>query len=172
MKFGIFDYVEFGDRPISEIYEKRFEFARAAEAARFHGYYVSEHHFTPQSATPSPAVYLSSIARETTKIRLGALLFLLPLYNPLRLYEELCMLDHLSNGRLDIGVGRGVSPVEFAVLGEDYETSTEAYSEALELLIKCFTDDRIDHKGQHWTFQNVPVVLKPLQKPYPPSGTA
>lgn len=168
MKFGIFDYVEVGDNPIGRIYDERFEFVRAAESAGFQGYYVSEHHFTPQSLTPSPSVYLAALARETKRIRLGALLFLLPLYHPLRLAEELCMLDHLSGGRLDIGVGRGVSPVEFAALGEDYDESAEVYTEVLELLIKCFTSERVDHDGKKWKFQNVPMVMKPLQKPYPP----
>lgn len=168
MKFAIFDYVELGEQPIGRAYDERFEFVRAAENAGFYGYYVSEHHFTPQSTTPSPSVYLAALARETKKIRLGALLYLLPLYHPLRFVQELCMLDHLSHGRLDIGVGRGVSPVEFAALGEDYEASADAYTETLELLIKCFTSDRIDHEGKKWKFENVPMVMKPLQHPYPP----
>lgn len=168
MQFGIFDYVEIGENSIRRIYDERFEFVRAAESAGFYGYYVSEHHFTPQSSTPSPSVYLAALARETKSIRLGALLFLLPLYHPLRLAEELCMLDHLSGGRLDIGVGRGVSPVEFAALGEDYEESADVYTEVLELLIKYFTSDRIDHHGKKWNFENVPVVMRPLQSPYPP----
>lgn len=168
MKFGVFDYIEVTDKPIARAYDDRMDFVRALEDAGFYGYYVSEHHFTPQSTTPSPTVYLAALARETTRIRLGALLFLLPLYHPLRLAEELCMLDHLSHGRLDIGVGRGVSPVEFAALGENYDISTETYNEALELLIKCFTSDRIDHAGEKWQFRNVPMVMKPLQQPYPP----
>lgn len=168
MRFAIFDYVELGDLPIGRVYDERFDFVRAAEAAGFYGYYVSEHHFTPQSTTPSPSVYLAALARETKTIRLGALLYLLPLYHPLRFVQELCMLDHLSHGRLDIGVGRGVSPVEFAALGEDYDTSSDVYMETLELLIKCFTSDRVDHEGKRWKFHNVPMVMKSLQKPYPP----
>jgi len=109
MKFGIFDYIDQRGEPLNKLYNDRMQFLRAAEHAGFYGYHVTEHHVTPLSTTPSPTVYLAAAARETTRIRLGALLFLLPLYHPLRLLEELCMLDHLSNGRLDIGVGRGIA---------------------------------------------------------------
>lgn len=168
MRFAVFDYIELGPQPIGRVYNERMEFVRALEDANFYGYYLSEHHFTPQSTTPSPSVFLAALARESHHIRLGALLFLLPLYHPLRLAEELCMLDHLSNGRLDVGVGRGVSPVEFEAMGEDYARSTDTYTEALQLLVKCFTVDRIDHSGSRWKFKGVPMVMKPQQRPYPP----
>lgn len=168
MRFGIFDYVEIGSESMARVYDDRMEFVRAVEEAGFYGYYVSEHHFTPISSTPSPTVYLSAVARETKRIRIGALLFLLPLYHPLRLAEELCMLDHLSRGRLDIGVGRGIAPDEFAALGEDHAVSTEVYNEALEVLVKALTQDTVDHAGKKWTFRDVPMVMSPLQKPYPP----
>ena len=112
MKFGIFDYIDQRDEPLRKLYDDRMELIRAAERAGFYGYHVTEHHVTPLSTTPSPTVFLAAAARETERIRLGALLFLLPLYHPIRLLQELCMLDHLSGGRLDIGVGRGIAPPE------------------------------------------------------------
>ena len=104
---------------------------RAAEDAGFYGYHLTEHHVSPLSLAPSPTVFLAAAARETKRIRLGTLLYLLPLYNPLRLIEELCMLDHLSKGRLDIGVGTGVSPYEFAAMGSDFETAREQFEEVV-----------------------------------------
>lgn len=168
MKFGIFDYIDRRDEPLTRTFDDRMALLAAAEEAGFYGYHLTEHHATPLSSTPSPAVYLAAAARETSRIRLGALLFLLPLYNPVRLAEELAMLDNLCGGRLDVGVGRGISPAEFAALGVDYESSQESFEEAFEILHKAFTQDRVDHHGKHFRCDDVPVVMHPVQKPHPP----
>jgi alkanesulfonate monooxygenase SsuD/methylene tetrahydromethanopterin reductase-like flavin-dependent oxidoreductase (luciferase family) len=118
--------------------------------------------------TPSPSIFLAAAARETSRIRLGTLLYLLPLYHPLRLLEELCMLDHLSGGRLDIGVGRGISPHEFEAFGEDFEHSGDAFEHCFNVLYQGFTRDRIDYSCDRFTFKDTPVVIKPLQRPHPP----
>ncbi len=168
MKFGIFDYIDRRDEPLAKTFDERMLLLRAAEKAGFYGYHVTEHHCTPLSATPSPTVFLAAAARETTRIRLGALLFLLPLYNPLRLLEELCVLDHLSNGRLEIGVGRGISPHEFDTLGVDFAQSAAMFEDALAVLVKGLANDVLDHQGPYYTYKDVPMVWRPLQKPYPP----
>jgi alkanesulfonate monooxygenase SsuD/methylene tetrahydromethanopterin reductase-like flavin-dependent oxidoreductase (luciferase family) len=168
MKFGVFDYIEGSAAPLQQTYEERLELVQALEAAGFYGYHLSEHHATPLSMTPSPTVFLAAAARETKRIRLGTLLYLLPLYHPLRLYEELCMLDHLSSGRLDIGVGRGISPHEFEAFGEDFAESNDAFEHAFNVLYQGFTRDRIDYASPRYTFKDTPVVIKPLQQPHPP----
>jgi alkanesulfonate monooxygenase SsuD/methylene tetrahydromethanopterin reductase-like flavin-dependent oxidoreductase (luciferase family) len=140
----------------------------AAEDAGFYGYHLTEHHMTPLSTTPSPSVFLAAAARETKRIRLGALLYLLPLYHPLRLLEEICMLDHLSGGRVDFGVGRGVAPPEFAAFDVDIGRSQQDYENALAVLLQGFTRDRIDYKSDRYEFKDVPVAMRPLQRPYPP----
>ncbi len=145
MKFGVFDYIEGSEAPLHKTYEERIELIKALEAAAFYGYHLSEHHATPLSMTPSPSIFLAAAARETRRIRLGTLLYLLPLYHPLRLLEELCMLDHLSGGRLDIGVGRGISPHEFEAFGEDFEQSGNAFEHCFNVLYQGFTRDRIDY---------------------------
>ena len=168
MKFGIFDYIEADQRPLQQTYEERLVLLKAAEAAGFYGYHLSEHHATPLSMTPSPSVFLAAAARETTRIRLGTLLFLLPLYHPLRLLEELCMLDHLSGGRLDVGVGKGISPHEFDAYGEDFAQSGEAFEHAFNVIYQGFTRERIDYSSPRYSFKDVPVALRPLQRPHPP----
>jgi alkanesulfonate monooxygenase SsuD/methylene tetrahydromethanopterin reductase-like flavin-dependent oxidoreductase (luciferase family) len=168
MKFGIFDYIDRRDDPLSKTYEQRFELIRAAEAHGFYGYHVTEHHFTPLSSTPSPSVFLAAAARETSTIRIGALLYLLPMYNIARLIEEIGMLDSLSGGRLDVGVGRGISPHEFGALGLDVTQSQEQFEEALEVLVKGLSSDVLDHHGKHYQFDRVPMVWRPVQKPHPP----
>jgi alkanesulfonate monooxygenase SsuD/methylene tetrahydromethanopterin reductase-like flavin-dependent oxidoreductase (luciferase family) len=168
MEFGIFDYLDRRDEPLARTLDERMALLRAAEAAGFSRYHVTEHHATPLSPTPSPAVFLAAAARETTRIRLGALLFLLPLYNPLRLVEELIMLDNLSNGRLDIGVGRGISPHEFAALGVDFAQADAMFDDALEVVMKGLTRDAIDHHGPFYDYDDVPVPHRPVQRPHPP----
>jgi alkanesulfonate monooxygenase SsuD/methylene tetrahydromethanopterin reductase-like flavin-dependent oxidoreductase (luciferase family) len=168
MEFGIFDYIDLRAEPLSRTYDERMVLLQAAEDAGFYGYHVTEHHATPLSATPSPAVFLAAAARETKRIRLGALLFLLPLYHPLRLLEELLMLDNLSKGRLDIGVGRGISPFEFAAFGENIEESEPAYGETLEIVRKGLAHKRLSHDGKRYRFDNVPLTMDWVQKPHPP----
>jgi alkanesulfonate monooxygenase SsuD/methylene tetrahydromethanopterin reductase-like flavin-dependent oxidoreductase (luciferase family) len=168
MKFGIFDYIDQRGEPLHQMYDERMTLLKAAEDAGFYGYHLTEHHMTPLSTTPSPSVFLAAAARETARIRLGALLFLLPLYHPLRLLEEMCMLDHLCGGRLDIGVGRGVAPPEFDAFDVDIGRSQQDYEHALAVLHQGFTRDRIDYSCDLYEFKDVPVVMRPLQRPYPP----
>src|SRR3954468_5881171 len=112
MKFGIFDHVDKQDRPLHKEFDERMEYVALADQLGFYCYHVAEHHATPLNMVPVPGVYLRAVARATKKMRLGPLTYLLPLYSPLRLVEEIAMLDHLSHGRLDVGIGRGVSPFE------------------------------------------------------------
>jgi alkanesulfonate monooxygenase SsuD/methylene tetrahydromethanopterin reductase-like flavin-dependent oxidoreductase (luciferase family) len=168
MKFGVFDYIEGSAQPLQKTYEERLILIQALEAAGFTGYHLSEHHATPLSMTPSPSIFLAAAARETRRIRLGTLLYLLPLYHPLRLLEELCMLDHLCGGRLDIGVGRGISPHEFEAFGADFAQSGDAFDDVYNVLYQGFTRDRIDYVSPRMSFRDTPVVIKPLQRPYPP----
>jgi alkanesulfonate monooxygenase SsuD/methylene tetrahydromethanopterin reductase-like flavin-dependent oxidoreductase (luciferase family) len=168
MKFGIFDYIDQRDEPIHKLYDERIALLQAAEDAGFYGYHLTEHHVTPLSTTPSPSVFLAAAARETRRIRLGTLLYLLPLYHPLRLLQELCMLDHLCHGRLDIGVGRGVAPPEFEAMDADFSRSQQDYEHALNVLYQGFTQDRIDYHCDRYHFRDVPVVMRPYQQPYPP----
>ncbi len=168
MKFGIFDYIDIRSEPVPRLYDERIALIQAAEDAGFYGYHVTEHHATPLSAAPSPSVFLAAAARETSRIRLGALLFLLPLYHPFRLLEELQMLDNLSHGRLDIGVGRGVSPFEFAVLSQDIKDSDKLYAECLEIVWKGLKNKRITHQGERFHLDNAPLPMEWAQKPHPP----
>ena len=168
MKFGVFDYIEKGDAPLHQTYDRRMDLLRSLEAAGFYGYHLSEHHATPLSMTPSPNVFLAAAARETRTIRLGTLLTLLPLYHPMRLLEELCMLDHLSGGRLDIGVGRGISPYEFDAFGQDIKDSGEDFDHCFKVIHQGLLHDRVNYESERYTFKDAPVLVRPLQTPHPP----
>lgn len=167
--FGIFDWLD-ERRPddLHTLYEDRLRVLEYADRAGFELYQLAEHHWTPLSTTPSPNLFLSAVAQRTRNIRLGPLTYLLPLYNPLRLIEEICMLDHLSNGRLEMGVGRGAVPYELAPYNVDAEESRAIFDEALGIILTGLSTGRVDHEGHYFSFHDVQSVLRPRQRPYPP----
>jgi alkanesulfonate monooxygenase SsuD/methylene tetrahydromethanopterin reductase-like flavin-dependent oxidoreductase (luciferase family) len=168
MKVGLFDHVERSDRPLATEFDERLKFAVAAEAAGVYCLHVAEHHGTPLNMVPVPGVYLGAVARATSRMRLGPMVYLLPLYSPLRLIEEICMLDHLSRGRLDIGVGRGVSPFELNFHKVAHERSRDIFIDAYACILAGLTSETLSHAGPHFTYSNVPMALRPLQQPHPP----
>jgi alkanesulfonate monooxygenase SsuD/methylene tetrahydromethanopterin reductase-like flavin-dependent oxidoreductase (luciferase family) len=168
MKVGLFDHVERSDRPLASQFDERLKFAVAAEAAGIYCLHVAEHHATPLNMVPVPGVYLGALARATSRMRLGTLVYLLPLYSPLRLIEEICMLDHLSRGRLEVGVGRGVSPFELNFHKVAHDQSREIFMDAFACISAGLTSDTLSHAGPHFTYTNVPMALRPLQQPHPP----
>ncbi len=166
--FGLFDWMDRGEAPLRQQYEDRLRLLEAADAAGFFCYHLAEHHATPLGLAPSPALFLAAAAQRTRRIRLGPLCYLLPLYNPLRLIEEVCMLDHLSGGRLEVGVGRGVSPYEVGSFGIDAANTRPMFHEVLAILVAGMTHERLTFEGQHYRYRDVPMELRPLQQPYPP----
>jgi alkanesulfonate monooxygenase SsuD/methylene tetrahydromethanopterin reductase-like flavin-dependent oxidoreductase (luciferase family) len=168
IKFGVFDHVERRGDSIEGLFAGRFELLREYDAAGFYGYHVAEHHATPLGMAPSPGLYLAAAAQCTKRIHLGPLVYLLPLYNPMRLVSEICMLDHISDGRLELGVGRGVSPFELAYYGISFMDSREIFEEALDVVVKGLRNERLSHRGPHYRFDNVPMELQPKQRPNPP----
>ncbi len=168
MQFGIFDHVDDSGLSLPDHYAARLQMVQAFEEAGFSRYHVAEHHGTPLGHAPSPGVYLSAIAQRTSTIRFGPLVYLLPLYHPLRLIEEVGMLDAMSGGRLELGYGRGISPVEMGFYGVDMGEQQDLSAESFEVLIKGLTSERLDHKGRFFTFDDVPMTVRPQQRPHPP----
>jgi alkanesulfonate monooxygenase SsuD/methylene tetrahydromethanopterin reductase-like flavin-dependent oxidoreductase (luciferase family) len=168
MKVGLFDHVERADRPLADQYDERLKFAAAADEAGFYCLHVAEHHCTPLNMVPEPSVYLAAVARATKRIHLGPLVYLLPLYSPLRLMEEICMLDHLSRGRLEVGVGRGVSPFELNYHKVDHAESRDIFMDAYDCIVEGLTHDSFSYKGKYFTYAETPMPMRPYQKPHPP----
>lgn len=168
VEFGLFDWIDQRDAPTGQIYEERLQLLAYADAAPFVGYHLAEHHNTPLGLAPSPALFLSAAAQRTRRLRLGPLVYLLPLYEPLRLIEEVSMLDQLSNGRLDLGVGRGVSPYELGYHHVDAAQSRAIFREALDVLVAGMTERRLSYQGAHFRYDDVPLVMQPRQRPHPP----
>lgn len=168
MKFGVFDHMDRNGSDLRSQYEDRLRLAEAYDRAGFHAYHVAEHHSTPLGCSPSPSVLLSAIAQRTKRLRFGPLVYTLSLYHPLRLYEEICMLDQMSGGRLELGIGRGISPIELGFYGVDMARAQGMYTEATDILLKAFAGERIDFAGEHFSFRDVPIEIRPLQQPHPP----
>ncbi len=168
MKFGVFDHLDRGDLPLKDYYEARLKLIEAYDQAGFYAYHVAEHHSTPLGMAPSPSVFLAAVAQRTRRLRFGPLVYALPLYHPIRLIEEICMLDQMSGGRLEIGFGRGASSIETSFYGLDPAKTQQIYAEGLELIIQGLSKRTLNFRGDFFSFENVPMELEPIQKPHPP----
>lgn len=155
MKFGVFDHMDEADVSPEQQFEERLELAEAYDRFGFYAYHLAEHHGTPLGLAPSPGIFLAAVAQRTKRLRLGPLVYSLPLYHPIRLIEEICMLDRLSGGRFDFGVGRGVSPIEVGFYGVDPKAGPRQFPEALKLIKQGLTSDVLSFKGEFYHFENV-----------------
>ncbi len=149
---------------IGELYESRLKLIELADQASFYGYHLAEHHGTSLGMTPSPSVFLAALAQRTTRIRFSPVAFLLPMYHPVRLIEEVCMLGHLSQGCVELGISRGISPYEIKCLGIDPDATREVFVETLENFRAGMSNDVLDYTGKHHEFHDVPMKIKPLQR--------
>lgn len=172
MRWGIHtieDYHEPTHGPLPRFYDKLIARAVLAEELGYESFWITEHHFHWfGGAHANPLVALSAIAARTRKLRLGTAVTLLPYRNPLLVAEEFACLDNLSNGRLDLGVGRGFFKIEYDGLGVSMSESRPRFTESLEVIRRAWTEHEVTHKGQFWEFEDVELVPKPVQKPHPP----
>jgi len=169
LQFGIFDHLERRqDVSLDQQYDERLELVARADALEFYGYHLAEHHQSRLCMAPSPNVFLTAVARHTRRLRLGALVYCLPFYHPLRLIEEICMLDHLSGGRLMLGVGRGITAIEHTYWGIRPAEAQARQDEVLAIVAQGLSGDTLTHAGRFYRFDDVPLELAPKQRPYPP----
>ena len=168
VRFGIFDWIDHNGAAPADLYEQRLQFLEYADAAGFYCYHLAEHQGTPLGMAPSPGVFLAAAAQRTRRLRLGPLVYPLPFYNPLRLLQEICMLDNLSRGRLEVGLGRGISAYELDFFDISVEQSRAMFQEALDILLMGLRTGRVSYEGEHYTFKDVDLPLKAWQRPYPP----
>jgi alkanesulfonate monooxygenase SsuD/methylene tetrahydromethanopterin reductase-like flavin-dependent oxidoreductase (luciferase family) len=176
LKFGVFDHLDESGLDLGEFYENRLRLIEAYDRIGMHVYLTAEHHATPLGMSPSPSVFHSAVAQRTKRILFGPLVYTLALYHPLRLAEEICMLDHLSGGRFQLGVGRGISPYELGYYGVDMAEAQDRYLESYEVVMQALAlaqnPDRsqreLSFEGKYYQFSKVPLSLAPKQAPHPP----
>ena len=167
MRFGVFDHLDDSGVPLGEHFEDRLKLIEAYDRAGFYGYHLAEHHNTPLGYAPSPSVFLAAVSQRTRRLKFGPMVYLLPLYHPLRLIDEVCMLDQMSGGRFLYGVGRGISPIEVGFYGVDFATGMQQFREAYDVIKIGLTEDELTYHGKFYDFDRVPIVMKPAQKPFP-----
>jgi alkanesulfonate monooxygenase SsuD/methylene tetrahydromethanopterin reductase-like flavin-dependent oxidoreductase (luciferase family) len=168
IKFGVFDHMDSNGRSLKEQIEERLRLAEAYDRNGFHAYHLAEHHATPLGRAPSPSVYLAAVAQRTRRLRFGPLVYALALHHPLRVLEEICMLDQMSGGRFELGVGPGVSPIELGLYGVDAANAKAMYIEATQIILQGLATGRVTFAGKFFQFKDVPVELEPVQRPHPP----
>jgi alkanesulfonate monooxygenase SsuD/methylene tetrahydromethanopterin reductase-like flavin-dependent oxidoreductase (luciferase family) len=168
LEFGVFDHLDDNGIPLADLFETRLKLIERYDRGGFRSYHIAEHHSTPLGMAPSPAVFLAAVAQRTTRLRFGPLLYVTPMYHPLRVAEEVAMLDHMSRGRLELGLGRGASPIEIATYGVDPDKAPAMNREATAVILKALTSDLLDHDGEFYHFKKVRIAARPLQQPHPP----
>ncbi|HEU4758416.1 MAG TPA: LLM class flavin-dependent oxidoreductase [Dehalococcoidia bacterium] len=169
MKFGMLHLFENPmGRTEKEIVDEQFDLMVRAEDYGFDSVWPAEHHFSEYGYCASPAVSLAAVAARTKRIRLGTGVVVLPLNHPVRVAEDFAIIDLLSDGRVDLGVGRGYQPHEFGGYGVDQTRSRDMFRESVEIIQRAWTEERFTYDGEFYQIDNLSVRPKPLQKPHPP----
>ena len=168
MKFGVFDHMDRAQPDLAQQYAERLALIEAYDRGGLHAYHLAEHHGTPLGLAPSPGLFLAAAAQHSERLRLGTLVYTLPQYHPLRLVEEICMLDQLSRGRFEFGMGRGISPIELGFYGLTADEAVERFAECRDIILQALTGERLNFRGTHYRFEDVPIVMRPFQRPHPP----
>src|SRR5262249_26385409 len=170
MQFGLITLVDFFPNRQNELayYRDTLDLMISAEKLGFDSAWVGEEHFYSIGICPSPQLFLTALARETTRLRLGTAVSLLPFENPLRKAEDFAMLDILSGGRLNFGAGGGIIYKHFEGFRVSMQESRARYEEALEIIERAWTQESFSYEGQFWQIPELSLSPKPLQKPHPP----
>src|SRR5438105_13431467 len=174
MKLGVLQFFSWPGRhgPLEEVYGRALERIEVMDKSGFDAVWLAEHHFTTFSVCPSVHMLGVMAAARTKRLRIGTAVSLAALYHPLRLAEEVALLDMLSGGRVNWGAGRGFAHSEFNAFGVPPEQSAERFREAVEIVLKAWSEERFTYQGAHFRFDDIEVLPKPLQRPYPPTWMA
>jgi alkanesulfonate monooxygenase SsuD/methylene tetrahydromethanopterin reductase-like flavin-dependent oxidoreductase (luciferase family) len=169
MKFMYFSHLPWpeGQEP-TQVYQDTTEQIQYAEELGFSSAWLAEHHFSRYGLGSSQLILAAKIAGQTKRIRFGTAVLVPPLHHPIRLAEDIAMLDQVSGGRVEIGVGRGSAGYEYAGYNLSREESQARYQETIKIVLGLWTTPDFSYSGQFYNFQHVNLVPPPLQKPHPP----
>lgn len=174
MKFGVLQFFSWPDRRISipTVYKRALERIEIMDRGGYDAVWITEHHFNDYSVCPSIPVMGAYAAARTTKLRIATGVTLAAFYHPLRLAEEMALLDILSGGRVYWGAGRGFDAQEFRTFGMSPEESYPRFREAVDIVMSAWRNPRLTYHGKYFSFEDVEVLPKPLQQPHPPMWVA
>lgn len=175
MKFGVLQFFSWPNRtvPLETVYARVLERIDLMESSgAFDAVWLAEHHFNTYSVCPSVHLMGMVVAARTKRLRIGTAVSVASMYHPLRLAEEVALLDVLSGGRVNWGAGRGNDPVEYGVFGLTRESSYPRFRENVDIVLRAWTEERLTYDGEFTHIDGVEVLPKPLQKPHPPVWVA
>lgn len=169
MDFGLFLLLQSPSaRPSQEIFARGTEITCLADTLGFHSVWLAEHHFSTYGYLSRPLMYALHLANQTRRIRVGTAVVVLPLHNPLVVAEEVATVDLLTNGRLDLGLGRGYQHYEFERFGQDLAESRGRWEEAVDILLLAFQGEPFEYEGEFFQVPTTSVLPTPFQQPHPP----
>jgi len=174
MRVGVLQFFSWPERrvPLGQVYDRALQRIVTMDRTGYDAVWLAEHHFTTYSVCPSVHLMALEAAHRTERLRIGTAVSLAALYHPLRLAEEVALLDVLTGGRVNWGAGRGFEPAEFAAFGVPYDETAPRFCEAVEVVLEAWTAERLTFHGKYWDFDEVEVLPKPLQQPHPPTWVA
>jgi alkanesulfonate monooxygenase SsuD/methylene tetrahydromethanopterin reductase-like flavin-dependent oxidoreductase (luciferase family) len=174
MKLGVLQFFSWPERRVdlATVYARALERIEIMDQTGYDAVWLAEHHFSSFSVCPSVHMVGTLAAARTKRLRIGTAVSLAPFYHPLRLAEEVALLDLLSGGRVNWGAGRGFARVEFTAFGVPPEESVSRFREAVEIVLRAWTDKKLTFTGRHFDFNDIEVLPKPAQQPHPPVWVA
>jgi alkanesulfonate monooxygenase SsuD/methylene tetrahydromethanopterin reductase-like flavin-dependent oxidoreductase (luciferase family) len=168
--FGIFDHIEdIPGTPTPQLFKDRLELIKMADEAGFASFHLAEHHGSDLCMAPNQEVFIAAASQVTENIRLGPMVKLLPLHHPVQIIEDMCVVDNLTGGRLDFGVGRGVAPIEHYWFGSNWPDSTDRFTDVLGIIADAFAsgEEISSENSKYYDFPTMPLSTKPIQNPIP-----
>jgi alkanesulfonate monooxygenase SsuD/methylene tetrahydromethanopterin reductase-like flavin-dependent oxidoreductase (luciferase family) len=168
-RFGIFDHIEdIPGTPTHQLFKDRLTLIQMADQAGFYGYHLAEHHGSELCMAPGQELFIAAASQVTSQIRLGPMVKLLPMHHPVRIIEDMCVLDHLTEGRLEFGVGRGAVPIEHYWFSRDWWESRDRFTDVLGIVQDALgTGEISSENSEFFDFPTMPMSIKPLQDRIP-----
>jgi alkanesulfonate monooxygenase SsuD/methylene tetrahydromethanopterin reductase-like flavin-dependent oxidoreductase (luciferase family) len=169
MKVGVLQFFSWSRRmPLAEVYRRALARIQVMDQTGYDCVWLAEHHFNTYSVCPSINVMATHVAAQTRNLRIGLAVSLAAFYHPLRLAEEVAMVDVLSGGRVNWGAGRGFDRTEFEAFGVPPLESSDRFRECVEIVLEAWRSEKLTYEGRFWSFRDIEVLPKPTQTPHPP----
>jgi alkanesulfonate monooxygenase SsuD/methylene tetrahydromethanopterin reductase-like flavin-dependent oxidoreductase (luciferase family) len=171
LEFGLldgFNDVNLNGPAAAQVFDEHIEYAKRGEQLGYRYYFFIEHQNASFTCITAPSVYLAALARETSTLRFGPMVYQLPMHHPIRLAQDAAMVDQLSHGRLEFGVGYGTRVDEFRRWKVPFGERREMGVECLDIILKAWAEETVTYEGEYWSFDEALPKPKPYQQPHPP----
>jgi alkanesulfonate monooxygenase SsuD/methylene tetrahydromethanopterin reductase-like flavin-dependent oxidoreductase (luciferase family) len=169
--FGVFDTFSHAEgelRRTADLYDEHLGDARLADRLGYQYFFFIEHQNAGFPCVSAPFAYLTALSQTTKRLRIGAMVFQMPLHHPVRLAQETALIDQLSHGRFDFAIGYGTRIGEFAPWDIDFMARRDMGVEAMEIVLKAWAQERVTHEGKFWRVKDAQPQPRPYQSPHPP----